>query len=64
QNRTVGIVENGSWGPTAAKVMREILSTLKDVTILEESVTIRSSLKESNMPQMQALVDVIVNAGK
>ena len=32
QNRTVGIVENGSWGPTAAKVMREILSTLKDVT--------------------------------
>lgn len=64
QNRTVGIVENGSWGPTAAKVMREILSTLKDVTILEESVTIRSSLKESNMPQMQALVDAIVNAGK
>ncbi len=62
QNRTVGIVENGSWGPTAAKVMKEILSTLKDVTILEESVTIRSSLKESNMPAMEALVNSIRNA--
>lgn len=61
QNRTVGIVENGSWGPTAAKCMREILSTLKDVTILEESVTIRSSLKESNMPALEALVNAIVN---
>lgn len=62
QNRTVGIVENGSWGPTAAKVMKEILSTLKDVTILEESVTIRSTLKESNMPAMEALVNSIRNA--
>ena len=62
QNRTVGIVENGSWGPTAAKVMKEVLSTLKDVTILEESVTIRSSLKESNMPAMEALVNSIINA--
>ena len=61
QNRTVGIVENGSWGPTAAKVMQEVLSTLKDVTILEESVTIRSSLKESNMPAMEALVNSIRN---
>ena len=61
QNRTVGIVENGSWGPTAAKVMKEVLSTLKDVTILEESVTIRSSLKESNMPAMEALVNSIRN---
>ncbi|MBQ3061767.1 MAG: FprA family A-type flavoprotein [Lachnospiraceae bacterium] len=61
QNRTVGVVENGSWGPTAAKCMKEILSTLKDVTILEESVTIRSSLKESNMPDMEALVKAIIN---
>ena len=62
QNRTVGIVENGSWGPTAAKVMKEVLSTLKDITILEESVTIRSTLKESNMPAMEALVNSIRNA--
>ena len=61
QNRTVGIVENGSWGPTAAKVMKEILSTLKDVRILDETVTIRSTLKESNMPAMEALVNSIRN---
>lgn len=62
QKRTVGIVENGSWGPTAGKCMKEILSSLKDVNVLEETVTIRSTLKESNMPAMEALVNSIRNA--
>ncbi len=59
QNRTVGLIENGSWAPTAAKTMRGILETLKNVSILEPVVTIKSSLKESDMPSLNELADNI-----
>lgn len=62
QNRTVGILENGSWAPSAAKTMRGILETLKNVTIVEPSVTITSTLKEKDMPALEALADAIANA--
>ena len=42
QNRTIGLIENGSWAPTAAKTMRSILDTMKNITIVEPVVTIKS----------------------
>lgn len=59
QNRTVGLIENGSWAPTAARTMRGILETMKNVSILEPVVTIKSSLKESDMPSLNELADNI-----
>ena len=62
QNRTVGIIENGTWGPTAGRTMKGILETMKNITIVEPMVTIRSAMKESDLPAMEALADVIANA--
>lgn len=62
QNRTVGILENGSWAPSAAKNMRGILETLKNVTIVEPAVTITSTLKERDLPALEALADAIAKA--
>ena len=62
QNRTVAIVENGSWAPTAGQLMRNILGKCKNITILDNSVTIRSSLKESQMAEVDALVDAVYDS--
>lgn len=62
QNRTVGLIENGTWGPTAGRTMKGILETMKDITIVDPMVTIRSTMKESDLPAMEALADVIANA--
>ena len=62
QNRTVGIIENGSWGPTAGRTMKAILETMKNVTIVNPMVTIKSEMKESDMPALEALADAIANA--
>ena len=62
QNRTVGIIENGTWGPTAGRTMKGILETMKNITIVEPMVTIRSAMKESDLPAMEALADLISNA--
>ncbi len=59
QNRTVAFVENGSWAPTAGKLMREILSPLKNMTFLDTGLTLRSSLKEDQLAQLQALADAV-----
>jgi flavorubredoxin len=64
RNRTVGLVENGSWAPQAAKSMRAYLESMKDINILEETVSIKSSMKESDKPAMQALAQAIFNAGQ
>lgn len=60
QNRTIAIVENGSWAPTAGGLMRELLSKLKNCTILDEGVTIKSALKEDQLHDVDALVDAIM----
>lgn len=60
QNRRVGIIENGSWAPSAGRVMRERLSTMKNVTILEPMVTIRSAMKESDIPALEALAQQVL----
>ncbi len=63
QKRTVGILENGSWGPMAAGNMKAELETMKNVSIVEPLVTIKSALKEENMADLEALADAIVDAG-
>lgn len=63
QKRTVGILENGSWGPTAGRTMKSILETMKNVSIVEPLVTIKSALKEENMADLEAFADAIVDAG-
>lgn len=62
QNRTVGIIENGSWAPCAAKAMKAVLETMKNVTVVEPSVTIKSTMKDADIPAMEALADAIANA--
>lgn len=61
QKRTVGVIENGSWGPLAGKTMKGILETMKDVTILEPMVTIKSALNEQSLETMVQLADVLVH---
>ena len=60
QNRTIALVENGSWAPTAAGLMHAEFQKLKNCTILDEGVSIRSSLKEDQLAQMEALADALV----
>lgn len=60
QKRRVGIVENGSWAPCAGRVMREMLQSLKEITFVEPAVTIRSRLKTSDLPQLEALADALL----
>lgn len=62
QNRTVALVENGSWAPTAAGLMKCELSGLKNMTFLENTLTIRSALKSGQMDQLNALVEEILDS--
>ena len=59
QNRTVALMENGSWGLIAAKQMKEIISTMKNMEILEPSVSIKSSLKKGQEAEIEAMADAI-----
>lgn len=59
QNRTVALMENGSWGLIAAKQMKEIISTMKNMEILEPSVSIKSSLKKEQEAEIEAMADAI-----
>ena len=60
QNRTIGILENGTWAPSAGKAMRAIIEQMKNVNIVEPTVTIRSSLKEADIPALEVLADGIL----
>jgi flavorubredoxin len=60
QKRRVGIIENGSWAPTAGRVMHTMLETMKDVGIVEPMVTIRSRMKQSDIPALEALADAML----
>ena len=57
QNRMVGFVENGSWAPMAAKVMKKLFENSKNLTYAETTVTIRSALNDESMAQLDALAD-------
>ena len=62
QNRTIALIENGSWAPTAAGLMRKVLSSLKGAEFIEAPVTIRSALKENQIADLEALADAIVES--
>lgn len=64
QKRTVGILENGSWAPTAAKTMKAMLEPMREITLLEPVVTIKSTLKDENMADLEALAEAVYKAGK
>ena len=57
QKRKVGFVENGSWAPMAAKKMKEALEGMKEMTFCDTVVTIRSAMKENDLPQIQKLAE-------
>ena len=57
KNRTVALMENGSWAPQAAKVMRKLLEEFKDVTVLDTTVTILSAMTDETVAQIEALAD-------
>ena len=59
RNRTIGIIENGSWAPMAAKVMKGILEKCKNITYLENTCKITSAVKESNIDELDAMVEEI-----
>ena len=61
QKRKVALIENGSWAPMAAKGMKSYLEQMKDIAVCEKTVTIKSTLKEENMAQLQALADELLS---
>lgn len=61
QNRTVAIMENGTWAPVAGKQMREIFAGMKNIELLEEGVTIRSAVKEAQEASLEALAEKIAS---
>lgn len=60
QNRTIGIMENGTWAPSAAKCMKEIVGKMKNIRLCETVVTIKSAMKEADIPKMEALAGEIL----
>ena len=59
QNKTVGLIENGSWSPLANKVMKDMLTPMKNITICENTVTIKSTYKDENQEAINQLVEEI-----
>jgi len=60
QQRRVGIVENGSWAPSAGKVMTEMLAQMKQVEVVQPMITLRSRLHSDQLPQLEQLADAIL----
>ena len=59
QKRRVGIIENGSWAPCAGRIMKGMLETMKEIEIVEPMVTIRSTMKQGDIPALEALADAM-----
>ena len=60
QNRNVGVIENGSWAPSAGKVMKSILQEMKNINIVDPMITINSRLKDNNIEEMKKLADKLM----
>ena len=60
QKRRVGIIENGSWAPCAGRIMKSMLETMKEIEIVEPMVTIRSTMKQGDIPALEALADAML----
>lgn len=57
QGRTVGMIENGAWAPMAAKVMKKMLETSKNLTYTDTTVTVKCALNDASRAQIDALAD-------
>jgi flavorubredoxin len=60
QNREVGLIENGSWAPSAGRVMKQMIEEMKNVTIKGDVVTLRGRMKDTDIPSLEALADAIL----
>lgn len=64
QNRTVAVIENGTWAATSGKLMKGMISEMKNMTILDSTVSIKSSLKENQIEEIDAIAAAILNSLK
>lgn len=60
QQKRVGLVENGTWAPAAARVMKEAFATMKGITVVDPTVTLLSTLKTTDLPALEALADAML----
>ena len=60
QNKTIGLIENGSWAPMAAKVMKGMFEKSKNITWTDTTVSIKSAVKAENIAQIEALADELM----
>ena len=61
QQRRVGLIENGSWAPSAGRVMKGLLASMKDIELVEPMVTLRSTLQPEDMPSMRAMAKALLS---
>ena len=62
QNRKVALIENGTWAPSAGRVMKEMFAAMKNVEVVGDMVTIKSTMNPADIPALEALADAILNA--
>lgn len=60
RSRTIGLIENGTWAPVSAKLMRDRLSSCKDLNFISQTVKVRAAFAEENVPEMEALVNELL----
>lgn len=60
QNRKIALIENGSWAPSAARCMKEVVSKMKNIDLCENIVTIKSTMKDTDMPQLENLAEELL----
>lgn len=60
QKRKIGIIENGTWAPTAGKCMKEILEQMKEIEIIEPTITIKSKMKDGDIEKLEQMADAIL----
>ena len=60
QNRTIGIIENGSWAPTVARIIKAKFEKSKNITWLDTIVSIKSAVKAENIAQIEAMADELM----
>ena len=57
KNRTMAIIENGSWAPSAARTMKEIIGNMENINLLDKIVTIKSAMKDNNVKELKELAE-------
>lgn len=62
QNRTIAFIQNGSWAPASGRLMKEMLADCKNLTVLEETITVQSSTKMEQEPEIEAFVNAVASS--